>query len=222
MASIFSQVYTDSAADFNLFYTMEKDNDMIDRDLGCASYRLDAPCNTPQEIVTSMEIFSRLNVTPLFVNTEALSSLNTVDFTSPRAPPLHPMLALPLLFSISIIIITLTLRKLIRHYRRPNIFPASTRLPPCGVKPHPIFGHMPHVFSSPDSAEFKSVFVDHANSSGISTFWFLNVPCVSVLKAEHARIVFRNSIERTGSKVINRHFKRCLGQGESYCLDYMM
>ena len=213
MASIFSQVYTDSAADFNLFYTMEKDNDVIDHDLVCAPYRSDA---------LSMKILSRLNGTPLFVNTEAVSALSTVDFTSPRAPLLHSILALPLLFSISIIIITLTLRQLIRHYRRPNIFPASTRLPPCGVKPHPIFGHMPHVFSSPDSAEFKSVFVDHANSSGISTFWFLNVPCVSVLKAEHARIIFRNSIERTGSRIINGHFKRCLGQGETCCLDYMM
>lgn len=35
---------------------------------------------------------------------------------------------------------------------------------------------------------------------------------MSVLKAEHARVVFRNSIEREGSKVITRHFKRCLGQ----------
>lgn len=149
-------------------------------------------------------LFMRLNGPPLFAD-HCLAS-------SPKA-----MLALSLLFSVSAIIyLSITKRKRSRQKRRcsANLFKPSTKLPPCEVPAHPIFGHMPHVFSPPDSKKFSSVFLDHANSAGLSTFWFINVPSVSVLKAEHAKIVFRNSIERSGSKIITRHFKRCLGQGK--------
>jgi len=75
------------------------------------------------------------------------------------------------------------------------------------------------IVSSPDSARFKSVFVDHANSSGLSTLWYLNAPCIGVLKAEHAKFVLRNSIERTGATMILRHFKKVLGQDSIVMID---
>mmetsp|Transcript_39646 Transcript_39646/g.82821 ORF Transcript_39646/g.82821 Transcript_39646/m.82821 type:complete len:554 (+) Transcript_39646:1-1662(+) len=93
------------------------------------------------------------------------------------------------------------------------MFPPSTNLPPCMIPPHFLFGHIPHVFANdPDGDKFRSIFVDQANEAGISTFWFGNKPCVSVLKAEHVRTCFRNSIERPGNTSFAKHFKKCIGE----------
>ncbi|KAL7539502.1 hypothetical protein ACHAWF_006429 [Thalassiosira exigua] len=103
---------------------------------------------------------------------------------------------------------------------RPRLlFPARTGLPPCRVPSHPLFGHMPRMYSPPDSPSFRELFVDHADDAGLSTFWFLHVKCVSVLKAEHARVVFRNSVERSSVRIITRHFTRSLGQDSLILLD---
>jgi len=181
---------------------------MIDQDLGCAPNGSDALCDTPQEmVVATMKNWRPSDAPPLFVITD-----------SNPAPPIrvvrdtNTMLSLPSLFFALIIIALVTLRKLCYKQKQPNTFPASTNLPPCAVPPHFIFGHIPHVNSPPDSAKFRSVFVDHANASGISTFWFMNTPCVSVLKAEHVRICLRNSIHRPGVGIFSKHFKMCLGQ----------
>lgn len=118
----------------------------------------------------------------------------------------------------SCVVVAFAMRKLLATIRRrrwpTDIFSPSTKLPRCRVPACPIFGHMPNVFSPPDSPRWTSIFIDQANSEGLSTFLFLGVPCVGVLKAEHAKIVLRNSIERVGSMVIARHFKRSLGEGE--------
>lgn len=173
---------------------------------------------SPHEKITigSAEMLSRLmDRAPLLFNHDA-SSTSTMgalaNFTSYEA------LSIPALCALSIVIaVALLIRKLRRQHSQPcYLFAPLAGLPPCAVPPHPIFGHLPHVFSPPDSEMFTSIFVENANSSGISTFKFLNVPCVSVLTAEHARfrLVFRSSIARYGNKVISRHFKRTLGQSK--------
>jgi len=78
---------------------------------------------------------------------------------------------------------------------------------------------MPYVFSPPDSKKYAQVFETNANESGISTLWFFFTPCVSVLKAEHARCVLRHSVERRNFQMFSRHFKRSLGQDSIVCID---
>ncbi|KAL7537054.1 hypothetical protein ACHAXR_007559 [Thalassiosira sp. AJA248-18] len=195
---------------------MENNSELntMNRDLGCAS---DAAACTANSLTGQWMLMAG---TPLLVNPEASSRTAIMDLM-PQSPPLQQSTTITvtnaLLWTATslAIIILYYLRRLRCQSKEPYsyyLFPPSTRLPPCVVPPHPIFGHMPNVFSPPDSANYTSIFLDHADSSGISTFRFLNIPSVSVLKAEHARAVFRNSIERGGSKIIARHFKRCLGE----------
>eukprot|EP00585_Thalassiosira_rotula_P003129 CAMPEP_0196159064 /NCGR_PEP_ID=MMETSP0910-20130528/46130_1 /TAXON_ID=49265 /ORGANISM="Thalassiosira rotula, Strain GSO102" /LENGTH=620 /DNA_ID=CAMNT_0041423977 /DNA_START=233 /DNA_END=2095 /DNA_ORIENTATION=- len=186
-----------------------------------AQNRSDALCSAPQEVAASINI-SRPSDTHILGNIRSTSASNSHAFISVQVPTLqYPMISFPLILLISIVLIAGTLRKFLRRcmQQQPNVFPASTGLPPCCVPYHPIYGHMLDVFSSPDSARFNSVFVDHANASGLSTLWFLNTPCIGVLKAEHAKFVFRNSIERTGATMISRHFKRALGQDSLVMLE---
>mmetsp|Transcript_10715 Transcript_10715/g.19433 ORF Transcript_10715/g.19433 Transcript_10715/m.19433 type:complete len:613 (+) Transcript_10715:85-1923(+) len=208
------------AREYILSYTMDTGKVMIDQDLGCAPNGSDAICDTPQEIVANMENWRQPNDAPsLFVNTDSnpapLPRSFSADVDSLQDLSIRvrdPMLSLPLLFCALLIIALVTLRKLCYKQKQPNMFLASTKLPPCTVPPHFIYGHIPHVNAPPESAKFRSVFVDHANASGISTFWFMNTPCVSVLKAEHVRICLRNSIERPGVGIFSKHFKMCLGR----------
>ena len=112
-----------------------------------------------------------------------------------------------------------------------HLFDPSCNIPPCRIRPHPLLGHLPNVFSPPDDERYSAgtlarlgrlfrytltiqtspVFVDNANAVGISSFWFLRTRSVCVLKKEHARAVFRHSIERRGNWLLQRHFRRSLG-----------
>eukprot|EP00584_Thalassiosira_punctigera_P006652 CAMPEP_0172540934 /NCGR_PEP_ID=MMETSP1067-20121228/11829_1 /TAXON_ID=265564 ORGANISM="Thalassiosira punctigera, Strain Tpunct2005C2" /NCGR_SAMPLE_ID=MMETSP1067 /ASSEMBLY_ACC=CAM_ASM_000444 /LENGTH=610 /DNA_ID=CAMNT_0013326867 /DNA_START=13 /DNA_END=1842 /DNA_ORIENTATION=- len=173
-----------------------------------ACARSDGLCNDPRDAVASINVLQERQI---YIGTKSNSTARAMDFVShQRIPSIHSTLAFSLLLSMAVT--ALVLRKIIGRRLRPNIFPASTGLPPCKVPPHPLFGHMLYLLSPADSKPFRSVVTDQANSSGIATFWFFNVPSISVLKAEHARIVLRKSIERKGSRILYRHFKTSLGQ----------
>jgi hypothetical protein len=126
------------------------------------------------------------------------------------------------LFVALVVVVSILSNRILSHLRR-QPFPqtgseSKHHLPVCPVTPHPLFGHMAHIMALPTSIEYESFFRDNANESGISTFWFLNTPCVGVLKGEHARIVLRSSSKRNQFTIQNRHFRESLGKGENYVL----
>lgn len=205
-----------SAAVLKFSQTMEKDNNMSDTDLS-TPHENAPPSRSIQQEMALPKIFTRLKIdTPLFVNSEAASSSSVEFATYPESTP--PMMAVALFI---FAIVTMTVRKLMRQsrHRAANPFPSWTKLPPCVLSCHPIFGHFAYINSPPDSAKFNAVFADNANSSGVSSLWLLNVPSVSVLKAEHAKIVYRSSVERSSPKIITRQFKRCLGEDSLVMMD---
>ncbi len=181
----------------------------------------DAPCHHRQAMHKKYDNVPTILDEMLLANPGRTSGEGaSTAYSMPQETALPTTATALLLFAAASAAIGLTIHRRrapqTKSKRRPShqLFPTSTNLPPCEVPPHRIFGHMQHVFSPPDCDRFNSIFVKHANPSGLSTFLFLKTPSVSVLKAEHAKIVFRNSIERSGAKIISRHFKRCLGEGE--------
>ena len=60
---------------------------------------------------------------------------------------------------------------------------------------------------------YQRVYCDHADSeTGMGSFWFFHVPCVSVLRGEDAKKVMCSSSFRKSIWIVNSHTKQLLGQ----------
>jgi cytochrome P450 len=60
---------------------------------------------------------------------------------------------------------------------------------------------------------YQRVYCDHADpGTGMGSFWFFNIPCVSILRGKDARKVMRSSSFRKPVWLINVHTKQLLGQ----------
>eukprot|EP00533_Pseudo-nitzschia_delicatissima_P008316 CAMPEP_0116088562 /NCGR_PEP_ID=MMETSP0327-20121206/5935_1 /TAXON_ID=44447 /ORGANISM="Pseudo-nitzschia delicatissima, Strain B596" /LENGTH=655 /DNA_ID=CAMNT_0003579649 /DNA_START=104 /DNA_END=2071 /DNA_ORIENTATION=- len=60
---------------------------------------------------------------------------------------------------------------------------------------------------------YRRVYCDHADpETGVGSFWFFHIPCVSVLRGEDAKKVMCSSSFRKSIWIVNSHTKQLLGQ----------
>lgn len=60
---------------------------------------------------------------------------------------------------------------------------------------------------------YERVYVDHADpETGMGSYWFFHIPCVSLLRGKDARKVMLSSSYRRSAWLVNNHTKQFLGQ----------
>jgi len=82
---------------------------------------------------------------------------------------------------------------------------------PMNIKPKFFFGHM-HLYGKEQISGMKKLMVDPADpKTGLSSFYLLGTPVVSVLRAQDAKTVLLNSNYRDSLPLLEKHFYQFLG-----------
>lgn len=117
--------------------------------------------------------------------------------------------ALIILLSFIIYHITKVVNKVVSLILRKSSPPFDAKLP---YKPnsHWLFGNLPDLFGK-GPAGIKPIMVDIANENGISTFWILNKPCVSMMNPKDAQRVLKSSVTRDRLSFMSHHTDRFIG-----------
>ena len=102
------------------------------------------------------------------------------------------------------------IRQIVKFCYRKRSETPFPNVPFCDPSPHWYMGSVKYMATMSGHEILTSKFADP--ETGISTFWGPTIPVLSVLKADHAREIFRYSAHRNHVHSITKHYQALLGK----------